>query len=179
MVARMKLAPIFREPLNVRATVPPQDCIRRPMRISPTGERLRVWISLVAAIAIGPVFLLIGSHIPGLVFRAAAGAYILLCAIAVPLLTLAAGRWKFLAWQFAIISIVLAVIGDNLRLNAIHRSEIPPTAYLLWASGTLLSSLLPMYFVLKPLALRQRCIVGIIIGAISLALWFGIKRISG
>jgi hypothetical protein len=149
------------------------------MKISCTGERLREWISLIAAVAIGPAFLLIGYHIPGLIFRAAAEAYILLCAIIVPLLTLAAGRLKFVAWQLAVISIILAMVGDNLRLNANYRSEIPSLAYVFWAIGTLLSSPLPIYFLLKPLALRQRFIVGIIIGAIALALWFGIKRITG
>lgn len=149
------------------------------MRISPTGDHLREWISLIAAVAIGPTFLLIGYHVPGLIFGAAAGAYILLCATVVPLLTLAAGRLKFLAWQIAIISIVLAVIGDNLRLNAIHRDEIRSAAYVFWAGGTLVSSPLPIYFVLKPLAPRQRYIVGVIIGAIALGLWFGLKRITG
>jgi hypothetical protein len=149
------------------------------MKGSPRGEHLREWTSLVAAIAIGPAFLLLGRHIPGLIFGAAASANILLCAIVVPLLTAAAGRFKFLAWQVAIISIALAVVGDNLRLNAIHRNEIPSVAYVFWAGGTLLSSPLPIYFLLKPLAPRQRYIVCIFIGAIALALWFGLKRITG
>jgi hypothetical protein len=149
------------------------------MSISPTGEGLREWISCVAAIVIGPAFLLVGYHVPNLLFGAAAGADILVCAIVVPLLALAAGRLKFLAWQLAIISMVLAVIGDNLRLNAIHRSQIPSVAYVFWAGGTLLSSPLPIYLLLKPLALRQRYIVGIIIGVVAVALWFGLKRITG
>ncbi|MBZ5722492.1 MAG: hypothetical protein LAO03_19295 [Acidobacteriia bacterium] len=149
------------------------------MKISPRGERLREWISLVAAVAIGPASLLIGYKIPGLIFGAAAGAGILLYALVVPLLTLAAGRLKFLAWQLAIISVVLAVIGDNLRLNAIHRSEIPSVAYVFWVVGTLLSSPLPIYFLLKPLVPRQRYIVGITIGAVAFVLWFGLKRITG
>ncbi|MFI5114193.1 MAG: hypothetical protein ACHP7J_03535 [Terriglobales bacterium] len=152
------------------------------MKISPARQRLREWIVLIAAVAIGPADLLIGYQIPGLIFWAAAAASILLWAIIVPLLTLAAGRLKFLVWQLAITSIVLAVIGDNLRLNglnAIYRREIPSVAYVFWAGGTLVSSPLPIYFLLKPLALRQRIIVGIIIGAIALALWIGIKRITG
>jgi hypothetical protein len=149
------------------------------MEISPMGGRLQEWLGVVAAIAIGPAFVLIGNRVPGLIFGAAAGAYFLLCAIIVPLLTLAAGRLKFLAWQLAIVSVVLAVIGDNLRLNAIHRTEIPSTAFVFWASGTLLSSPVPIYFVLKPLPLRQRYLGGIIIVAIALGLWFGIKRVTG
>jgi hypothetical protein len=149
------------------------------MKILPAGGRLCEWLSLAAAIAIGPAFLLIGYQIPGLIYGAAAGAYILLCAIIVPLLTLAAGRLKFLVWQLAIVSTMSAVIGDDLRLNAVYRSELSSLAYVFWASGTLLSSPLPIYFLLKPLAMRQRYIASIVIGAIALALWFGIKRITG
>jgi hypothetical protein len=149
------------------------------MKSYPAREPLREWICLITAIAIGPAFLIIGNYIPGFIYRAAAGAAILLCVIVVPLLTLAAGRLKFLVWQLAIISIALAVIGDNLRLHAIFRSEILPVTYVFWAGGTLLSSPLPIYFLLKPLALRQRCIVGIVIASITLALWFGLKRITG
>jgi hypothetical protein len=94
-------------------------------------------------------------------------------------LTLAADRLKFLAWQMAIVSIVLAVVGDNLRLNAIHRSEIPSVAFGFWAGGTLLSSPLPIYSLLKPLRSRQRYIVAILIVAIALALSLGLKRITG
>jgi hypothetical protein len=172
------MGPDFSGATQSEADDAPSGTQRRLVKISPAGERLREWITLVAAIAIGPAFLLIGYQSPGLVFQAA-GAYILVCAIVVPLLTLAAGPLKVPAWQLAIISITLAVIGDNLRMNAIHRSEIPSTAYVFWASGTLLSSPLPIYFVLRPLALRQRCVVGIIIGTISLALLLGIKRITG
>ena len=149
------------------------------MKTPPGDKRLREWITLSAAIAIGPASLLIGYQIPGLVFGAAAGASIFVCAIVVPLLTLAAGRLKFLAWQLAIISTVLAAIGDNLRLNAIHRSEVPSVAYVFWAGGTLLSSPLPIYFLLKPLVPRQRYVVGIIVGAVAYVLWFGLKRITG
>jgi hypothetical protein len=142
-------------------------------------EALREAVSLAAALAIGPAFLLAGHRIPGLMLGAAAGAYILICSVVVPLLTIAAGRLKFVVWQLAIISIAAAVVGDNLRLNAIHRSEIPSVAYVLWAGGTLLSSPLPVYFLLKPLAPRQRYIVSMLIGAVALALWLGLKRITG
>ena len=142
------------------------------------GRNLREWIRLIAAIAVGPVFLLVGYR-ARLVFAPAAAAYILVCVLIVPLLTVAAGRFRFPAWQLAIISVDLSVIGDNLRLNAIHRSEIPSTAFVLWAGGTLLSSPLPVYFLLKPLAPRRRWIVGIMITLTVLLLWLTIKRITG
>lgn len=145
---------------------------------SPTGQRVREWGSLIAAAAIGPTFLLLGYHVPGLVFRTAAGADIFLCALIVPALVFVAGRRKFVAWQLAIISITLAVLGDNIRLNAIHHGEILEMAFVFWATGTLLSSPVPMYFLLKPLTPRWRILVSIMIGLIALSLWLGLKRIT-
>ena len=144
-----------------------------------TNVHLRDWMSVVAAIAIGPVFLSIGYATPGLIFGAAAAAYFLGCAIVVPLLTLVAGRLKFSTWQLAIVSFTFTVIGDNLRLGSMHRSEILRVAYVFWALGTLLSSPLPIYFLLRPLTWRRRYVFGIAIAAVALALWLGIKRITG
>jgi hypothetical protein len=73
----------------------------------------------------------------------------------------------------------LAVISDNLRSNAVHRSEIPSTAYVIWAFGTLISSPLPIYFFLRPLSPRQRNIGAVVIGMIALGLWIGLKKITG
>lgn len=144
----------------------------------PIKEHLWEWGSLVAAACIGPAFLLVGYHIPGLIFGAAAGADFLLCALVVPLLVLAAGRMKFVTWQLAIISITLAVIGDNVRLNAGHRAEIAAVAYVFWASGTLLSSPVPIYFMLRPLTPSRRLIFSIMIALLAIALWCGVKRIA-
>jgi hypothetical protein len=152
----------------------PANSMDTPVR----HRNLRERISLIAATAIGPIFLVVGYRAPP-AFAPAAVGYILVCFLIVPLLTAAGGRFKFLAWQLAIFSIDLAVIGDNLRLNAIHRSEIPPTAFVFWAGGTLLSSPLPVYFLLKPLAPRRRWIVGIMVILTALLLWLAIKRITG
>jgi hypothetical protein len=148
------------------------------MDTSGGGNRVREYVSLLAATAIGPAFLLIGYRVHGLVFGAAAGAHTLVCVLAVPLLTVLAGRFKFLAWQLSIASITVAVVCDNLRLHAMHRTEIVPVAYVFWASGTLLSSPIPIYLFLKPLTGRRRNIACICIGAIAIALWFGMKSIT-
>jgi hypothetical protein len=148
------------------------------MNTSPTSHRLREWVSVAAAGAIGPVFVIVGNS-AGLVFRAGAVAFILICVFIVPVLTLAADRLKFLAWQLAIVSIVLAVVGDNIRLNAIHRSQIPTVAFVFWAGGTLLSSPLPIYLLLKPLSSRRRNIVAIMIMAVAIVLCLGLRRITG
>src|SRR5881296_2722705 len=137
------------------------------------------WMSVVAAIAIGPVFLSIGYAIPGLTFGTAAATYFLCCAIVVPLLTLVAGRLKFSTWQLAIVSFTFTVIGDNLRLGSMHRNEIVWVTYVFWAIGTLLSSPLPIYFLLRPLPRRRRYVFGIAIAAVGLALWLLLKRITG
>ena len=139
---------------------------------------MRQWICLIVAIAIGPVFLLTGYHIPGLMYGAAAAAVIGVWVIVVPWLTIAAGDFKLLVWQISILSITCAIIGDNLRLNAIHRKELVGAAYVFWACGTLLSSPLPIYFLLRPLETRRRFIVGGIIVIVALTLGLGIKKIT-
>jgi len=135
------------------------------------------WTAIVLAIAIGPAFLGIG-YATGLVFRAAAGAYILCCVVVVPLLTVAGGRLKFLVWQLAIVSLSLTVVEDNLRLKAIHSGEIATLLCVLWSFGTLVSSPLPIYFLLRPMTARQRYIAGIVIAMAALALWLWIKTIT-
>lgn len=142
------------------------------------GRRLLPWLSVVAAIAIGPVFILLG-YAMGLVYGAAGLAYLVCCAAVVPLVTAIAGRMWFFSWQLAVASLTWAVIGDNLRLNSIHGREILSVAYGFWAIGTLLSSPLPIWLVLHPLKRRQRYIVGVAIAGVGLAILFGMARIVG
>jgi len=97
----------------------------------------------------------------------------------VPMLTLIAGRYKFWAWQLAIISLTVTVIQDNFRLNAMNRWEVPRVAFTFWAVGTLFSAPVPAYFFLRPLAPRQRLIFAIVIVSVSIAMWLGVKRITG
>jgi len=141
-------------------------------------SRTREWIGFAAAIALGPGFLFIGDRIPGLIFGAAAGAYILVCLIVVPLLTIAAGRLKFFVWQAATISLALSVIVDNVRINAMHGSEILSATYVFWAFGSLLSSPVPIYFILKPLDSRHRYMACVFIGTIALLLWLGVRHVT-
>jgi hypothetical protein len=142
------------------------------------GTRQREWIALAAAVSLGPLFLLIGYQL-GLVFGAAGAAYFLVCILFVPLFVIAAGRRKVLVWQVAILSLTLTNIADSIRLNAIHKSEIYSEFYVFWALGTLLSLPVPVYFTLKPLARLYRYVACVLIGAIAVALWLGIKHFSG
>lgn len=140
------------------------------MELPSISQTTRGWLSLVAGIAIGPVFLLL-AYRAGLVFGLAAVAYFIVCATVVPLLTYIAGRFGFLVWQLTILSLALSVVGDNLRLKAIHGHEIASVAYVFWLIGTLLSSPLPVYLILKPMAPRRRYIVGSIILVVGVALY--------
>jgi hypothetical protein len=142
------------------------------------SRALLPWLSVVAAIAIGPVFIYMG-YAMGLVYGAAGLAYLFCCAAIVPLVTAIAGRIWFFSWQLAVASLTCALIRDDLRLNSIHGREITSVAYGFWAFGTLLSSPLPIWLVLHPLKPRQRYVVGVAIVGVGLAIWFGITRIIG
>jgi hypothetical protein len=135
-------------------------------------------ISLVAALAIGPLSL-VGYAIPGLIFGAAAAFYFLYCAVVPPLVILIADRLKFLVWQLAIASLTLTVVGDNLRQGRMPGNDVARIMFVFWTSGTLLSSPVPIYFLLRPLTWRQRGFSGAAIAVIALALWLGLKRIAG
>ena len=143
-----------------------------------TNSHWREWTGIALAIVTGPAFVQIGYAIPGLVFGASAAFYFASCVIVVPLVTLVASRWRFLAWQLAIVSLSMTILVHNIRLRAIHRSEIPSVVYVLWGLGTLLSSPLPIYYLLRPMAARQRYLAGITIAIAAFVLWLGIRRIT-
>jgi hypothetical protein len=134
----------------------------------------RDWVSLFGAIFCGPILLGIGSTIPGLVFGAAAIYYFLICAIIVPLLVILAQRLKAWAWQIAIGSLTFTVVRDG-----IARNQIASVAFVFWAIGTLLSSPVPIYFLLRPQSPRQRYVYAVAILTTAIALWLGLKGITG
>ena len=142
--------------------------------------KLRDWISLVAAVAVGPASLKIG-YAMGLIYAAAALEYFFFCAIVVPSLTFIArsDRFKIVTWPLAIASLTVTVIADDLRLGSMPRSEIVSVMYVFWTMGILLSSPLPIYLLLRPLQRRQQNIALIVIGAVALAMWIALKRITG
>jgi len=151
------------------------------VKIWPTHFHLRDWITVIAvlaAIGFGPAFLqIVNACNMGF---GVGGIFAFLCFICVvPVLTFAAGPLKFLAWQLAIISLTVTVIQDNFRLDAMNTWEVPRVAYVFWATGTLLSSPLPAYFFLRSMAPRKRFIFGIAIASVSIAMWLGVKRITG
>jgi hypothetical protein len=119
-----------------------------------TIQRILEWLSILGALAIGPLFVVFG-YWQRLMFGVAAWFYFLTCALVVPLLILAGGRLKFVVWQLAVLSLALSVIADDLRVGMrLHVGETASTTFKFWAVGTLLSAPAPVYFIL--LLLGQR-----------------------
>jgi hypothetical protein len=144
------------------------------MTILPLNPRLREWLSVLAAIAIGPVFLVLG-YSANLMFGLAAAAYFWVCAVVVPLLTYAAGRLKFVVWQLAVVDLALSTVADDLRVGMrMHAREVFSVSYTFWVLGTFLSSPLPIYFLLRPLPRRRSYVVGCLILVVALALYLGL-----
>jgi len=148
------------------------------VNIRPPSDRALLWISLAAEAAIGPA-LLVAGYAMGLGFGLGAYLYILCSAVVVPLFIFGAGRFKFVAWQLGVASLTLSVIADNIWNHAIFRGEILQVAFVFWALGTLSSSPVPIYFLLRPLAPRHRYIAGAVIAAVAIALSLGVKKITG
>jgi hypothetical protein len=76
------------------------------------------------------------------------------------------------------------LFGERLRIVAqyhvkMRRSEIAGVVFVLWVSGTLFSSPLPVYLLLRPISSRKRYIASIAVAAVALVLWFGMKKITG
>jgi hypothetical protein len=69
---------------------------------------------------------------------------------------------------------IVAQYDDTMRA-----SEIASVVFVLWVIGTLFSSPLPVYLLLRPMSSRKRYIASIAVGAAALALWFGMKKITG
>ena len=134
-------------------------------------EWLRPSLSIFGALALGPVFLLLGYWQGNFVYGLAALAYFFVCAAIVPLLVLYARRLRVLVWQLAVASLDLSVIADNFRLHAIRGREAVSIAYPFWVLGTLLSAPVPVYFLLKPLTRQRKYVVGSLILIVAAALY--------
>lgn len=115
-------------------------------------------LSIAAAIALGPVFLFLGYR-AHLMFAAGAIAYFALCVAVVPLIVAFGGRFRFLVWQLAALSLALSVVIDDLSIEAVpsaHLKEFTGVAFGFWAIATVLSSPLPIFlFVQRWRARRQ------------------------
>ena len=95
----------------------------------PLQEHRRDPIAISVAVALGPVFTAAG-YCMHLIYDSGAVFYFLFCALVIPFVTLLASRSRFLTWQLAVFSLMLSVIFDNLRVNAIDRREIVSVSFL-------------------------------------------------
>jgi hypothetical protein len=104
------------------------------------------WLSIAAGIAIGPLFLLLGYR-TNLMYGAAAYVYLLVCIAAIPPIVALGGRFRFLVWQLAAVSLALSIVVDDLRAEAnplAHLKEFAGVAFGFWLTATVLSSPLPI-----------------------------------
>jgi hypothetical protein len=144
----------------------------------PINDRTRDRLALTLAIAQGPACMLIGYSM-NLVYSAGAFFFFFWCALVVPFVIVVSTRSGLLTWQLAIASLTLSVIGDNLRVRAIDHREIVSVTFIFWAVGSLLSSPVPLFQLLRPMTPRNRLIVGCSTILAGGALWFAVKRITG
>src|SRR5579863_9275557 len=118
-------------------------------------KRTDSWISeglsVAAAVALGPIFLFLGYR-ANLMFAAGAIAYLALCVAVVPLIVAFGGRFRFLVWQLAALSLALSVVIDDLSVEAVpsaHVKEFTGVAFGFWAIATVLSSPLPIFLLVQ------------------------------
>jgi len=141
----------------------------------PFSIRSRDWIALVAAIAIGPFYILNFVRFSAEMIGDAPFFYLLFCATAVPLVAVIAARWKLVTWQVAVASMTTALIVNNFQQWYTSWAHVARVAYVFWAMALMLSSPVPIYFLLRPLAVRRQIICGIVIGGVAMAMILGIE----
>jgi len=116
-------------------------------------KRRHEWIGIAGAVIIGPIFVIMGNGL-GLLFAVAAIAYCFVCLVFIPILSLLAGRFIYVAWQLAVFSMALSVIVENVWIRAMRPGEIPSVLFDFWAIGSIFSSPLPI-FILAALWYRK------------------------
>jgi hypothetical protein len=127
-------------------------------------KRADSWIvealSIAAAIALGPAFLFLG-YWARLMFAAGAIVYLAVCVAVVPLIVAFGGRFRFVVWQLAALSLALSVVIDDLSIEAVpsaHLKEYTGVAVGFWAIATVLSSPLPIFLFVQRWRTRgQHC----------------------
>jgi hypothetical protein len=116
------------------------------------------WLSLAAAIAIGPVFM-IGGYQMNLAYGAGGAVYLLVCATVVLVLVVFGGRFRFVIWQLAAVSLALSVFVDNLRLEADpfgHLKELTGIGFIFWLVTSVVSGPVPVAYFVHHLISRKK-----------------------
>jgi hypothetical protein len=104
------------------------------------------WSSVAAAISMGPLFIIVLNQL-GLVYLAGFFFYILVWVLVVPVIVRLGGRFGYLDWQLAAVSLAVTVFVKNLRVETCPT----PTVWKLgavglgfWLASSVLSSPLPL-----------------------------------
>ena len=143
-----------------------------------TKGPIRDGVAVALAVALGPVFILIANSL-GLIYGTGALFYFLCCALIVPCLTLLSVRFRFLTWQLAVLSLTLSCIGGAVPIGAMGQKGILRAIFVFWAVGSLLSSPIPIYLLLRSATPQRRYVFGFIIVVVGVVLWLAMKRITG
>ena len=144
----------------------------------PINDRTRDRLAFALAVAQGPLFAL-AIYSLHLIFGAAGIFFFLWCALIIPWIILLSSHFRFLTWQLAVVSVILSGLGASLGIEAIKQREMFKVGFVFWALASLLSSPVPIYTLLRPMMPRNRVTVGFLIVLAGIALWFGVKRITG
>ena len=100
--------------------------------------------------------------------------------LVVPCITIyLADQRKLLVWQICIMSFVLYVLADNLRMGRrVGSKDALKIVFVFWATGTIASSPAPLYWYLRRLQGRTRQVACIAAAILAVVLWVLIQRIT-
>ena len=144
----------------------------------PINDRTRDRVAFALAVLQAPLFVLASASM-NLVYGAAGVFFFLWCALIIPWIILLSVHSRFITWQLAVVSLVVSGLGENLGMEVFKRREMFKVVFVFWVSASLLSSPVPIYTLLRSMTLRNRIIFGFLIVLAGVALWLGVKRITG
>ena len=153
-------------------------CITSHGAMMPINERTRDRLAFVLAVVQGPLYALVSNRM-NLVYGAAGAFFFLWCALVLPCVIGLSRNFRFIVWQLAVVSVILSGLGESLGLEPFKQRAMLKVIFVFWAVGSLLSSPVPIYTLLRPMTLRNRFIFGFGIILVGVALWLGVKRITG
>jgi len=144
----------------------------------PINDRTRDRVAFALAVLQGPLFVLASASM-NLVYAAAGVFFFLWCALIIPWIILLSVHSRFITWQLAVVSLIVSGLGENLGLEVFKHRGMFEVVFVFWVSASLFSSPVPIYTLLRSMTLRNRIIFGFLIVLAGVALWLGVKRITG
>jgi hypothetical protein len=142
------------------------------------NDRTRDRLAFVLAVVQGPLFVLAVSFLH-LIYGAAGIFFLLWCALVLPCAIVFSRTFRLVTWQLAVVSLIVSGLAANLGMDAFKQGVMFKVVFVFWALGSLLSSPVPIYTLLRSTTPRNRLIIGVAIAIVGVALWLGVKRITG